>query len=718
MSDKTTSTKAAAMPGKTDGKTWSERYSIASSNQSAMFQKFADWYDLMYAHMNTSKYALWRSKVFLPIVPSKAWSMIAKLQALSPGFEVGLYGDALNDDKLQENANKMQWILERDWDNPCFDEPMADKEFSSLVDAVVAGTGIAKVPRTYESHTRYQHVADPEDDESYDMTKDERIDSFRGYNDLIPHDIFATFIAPGSKTLQKAPWIILEDFTTYQELVDTNKSLNPDGKDQDKYHNLDKVKDLKATNDPNAQYKKSRERLTTSEDDITTDTTLAQFRRYECYEKSTGDIYTFVAGQTSSGDTDEWIEIECRKNPFWHGKYPLVMFYVKKRPHSIWGQGVFEDTERLQSAFNDTFNHYMDQLNMTDGMITRKSNDAKFSYIVEPGGEILYENDKPDQFKFPEPSEALFTMALNFIEAQVEDATISSYAQGTPNSATDKTTGTATGIQALQTAAGDKIGAFKQNFATTLRQVGSMWLSNNQQFTDEDTVVMGTEKGKRKAVTVKPKDLQGRMSLRINEASMEPETKEQRVAKFLAYLQQLQALQAASLQQAQSTKWATKPIYVDYVSLVQDLSDKMGEANFDKILLDNAEVEKAMQASETPMVLPNERINITPADLKPSEMMQLLQRNGIQPDPSRQQDAPVTTNQAANTPPATEEPPAPQITPDHLLAANAQDHSHALETAKLALEVRKQLAGEAQAAATAQAQPQEEPQPVGATSGR
>jgi hypothetical protein len=96
---------------KTDAKAWAKRFSIAQDSQASMFRKFAYWYDLQYAHMNTSQYALWRSKVFIPVVPAKAWSMIAKLQSLQPGFEVGLYGDALNDPVAQDAMSKAQVLL-------------------------------------------------------------------------------------------------------------------------------------------------------------------------------------------------------------------------------------------------------------------------------------------------------------------------------------------------------------------------------------------------------------------------------------------------------------------------------------------------------------------------------------------------------------------------------------------------------------------------------
>lgn len=658
---------------------WKTRYTKAQAGQERMFSKFSDYYDTMYAHVNTDAYALWRSKIFIPIIPSKAWAMVAKMQALKPGFEVSLFGEALNDDQAQLRAEKMQWKLEHDWDNPKFDESMPEKLFSPLVDAVVTGTGIAKVPWTFTNDTRYEKYVDEETGE-LDVTQDVKIEAGTGYNDLIPHDIMATYVAPGAKGLQQAAWVILEDYVTYEQLKAEN-----DAAGFEKYANLDKVKDLKGETDRFASEKQSRHIfVNSSEDDVLTDTTVDQFKRLECYEKSTMYLYVYAVGQNKDGNEDEYIELSKRKLPYWHGKYPLVSFYVKRRPFSFWGQGVFEDTERMQSAFNDVLNHYMDSMNLSlDGMIMKQEGE-EYTYIVEPGGEFLYKSQKPEQFKFPEPNPAQFNTIMNFIESQVEEATISRYATGTPNSATDTTAGTASGIQKLTEMAGDKIGFMKQSFGNSLREIGRQWLTNNQQFVDAPITLMGKEKNQPAPITIKPEDLQGEMILRINDASMEPMSKEQELVQFNAFVQQLMQMQQASFAQAQQTRYVTKPLYYDFAALAQDLSQKMGQANFDKLLVDQKEVEEAMQNSQTPMVMPNERIMIAPDDLKNSELAQLLQRSGIQPDESRAADpsgaASAAVNNSQGQPQAA---PAPDPGAQGIAPTDA---------AKLALEAHKSAA--------------------------
>lgn len=571
--------------------------------------------------------------------------MISKLTSLNPGWEVGLYGEYLNDPDAQDRSDKSQWKLEHDWDNPLFDEPMSDKLFSPLVDAVVTGTGVAKLPWCYVERTRYEKNQKDEVG-NIDLTKQEKITQGIGYNELIPHDIMSTYVSPAAKNPYAAEWIILEDWVTYSQMVKENEAAGGNLYDKDA---LAKVKDMKSETDRFARQKQSRDMINNGEDPVTEDETVAQFKRLECYEKSTNYIYTLAVGKGGDGE-ETFVQLKTRRNPYWHGHYPLVFFYTKKRPHSIWGQGIFEDTERLQSAFNDLFNHYMDNLNLSlDGMIMKQEGE-EYNYIVEPGGEFLYQNKEPQQFKFPEPNAAQFNTVMQFIETQIESSTVSDYLAGTPQSPTDKTAGTATGIMRLQEAAGDKLASMKAQFSNSLREVGRQWMSNNQQFLDRPITVMGTQEGRPGPVTVNPEDIQGDLMLRVNDASMEPQSKDQILQQFEDYLAQLNQLQQQSIQQAQLTKWTTSPVYIDYTSLIQDLSQKMGQNNIDKILLDQKDVENAMMQSRSPFILPHERFTFDINELYGSEAAQFLERNGVQPDPQRQAQVPTAATTSADNP--------------------------------------------------------------------
>lgn len=575
---------------------WADRYSIAVKNQEGMFARFAKWFDLMHANVNDDNIALWRSKVFIPVLAGKAWNLIAKFVGLKPGFEVTLRDpepmpeipEEIEDDSqlkeeyykaeneriqaLKDRAEKMQRKLEYDYDNPKLIEPIRDKVLASLIDAVVTGTGIAKVPWSVKTQQRYERIIGP--DGTVDLTKEKVIESKIGNNDLIPVNIFNVFVAPSAANLYDAPWIIIKEFKTVKQL-----------KDQGIYNNLDQLEDARSSADQFAQYKKSRNRLTNDEDPIVSDKTLDQIAIYECYE---GDmIYTYADAGTKGGSNQPWVELRCHKNPYWHGKYPLVKFTVKQRPHDFWGEGLFELTERLQSAINDTFNHYMDNWNLSvDGVWFIDETSNVNDFIIQPGGEITYRGNKPEAAHMPEPNPNSVQIVNQFLEKAIEDATVSSYATGAMNSATDKTQGTATGILRLQQAAGDMISFMKSNFMQSMKQVGEMWLSNNQQYIDQPMTLMDANK----PLQVSPADLQGEMELRIDDASMEPTSKEDQKTSYLAFVAQAMQLQQASIQQAQVA--GTKPLTLNFEELFEDTADKFGIKSVDSLIVTPQEIEE------------------------------------------------------------------------------------------------------------------------------
>lgn len=630
--------KSPAKSGATGSNVWKQRYDLAANHQESMFNAFARYYKLFYAAVSTTDIAPWRSKVFVPLLANKGWEMLANIQSMQPGFEVGLYGDALLEEGAQDRADKAQWKLEHDWDNPEFDESMSDKLFPAVADSLVVGTGIGKSPWRFETKVRYEHPVD--DLGQADITTQDKIETDVGYNDFEAVDVFDLFIAPGAKNLYSSPWVIIRGYATYDDLQGVN-----DNNDKPVYMNLDKVKDLKSTSDRWSEQKRSRNQLIGSDDPVQTDTTVDQFEVFECYEKN-GYICTFAVGNNADGK-GSWIKIREQKNPYWHGKYPLIPFYLKKRPHQFWGQGIFELNETLQAAGNSLVNHTFDGLNLSNNPMIAKQEADEHNYIVEPGGEYEYKNSPPTPFKFPSPDFAGFNVMMGLINQNIEESTISTYATGTPNSATDHTNGTATGIMKLQEAAGTMIAYQKGGFQRALKMLGEQWLSNNQQFMDSPTVVQGMDNNRPGPVTVQPSDLQAPLMLRINPASMEPMSKDEQRAQFQAYLQQMMGIQQAALQQTQMTRGMLKPIYLDFATIAQELSEKFGQFNYDKLIMSNDEVQQleqqaAQQFAQTGInpfaPLPQMRVNVDPSQIPANQENALMGNYGVPPgqQPSQQ----------------------------------------------------------------------------------
>lgn len=569
---------------------WQERYDIAVSNQETMFARFAKWYDLMYATVNDENIALWRSKVFIPILASKVWNLVAKFVNLKPGFEVTVRDPEQAPEDLKALADKISKKLEYDYDNPNLDEPIRDKLLQPLIDAIVTGTGIAKVPWHTKTVERKKRIIGA--DGTVDLTKEEVTKMTYGCNDIVPVNIFNVFVAPASRNLYSAPWIMIKEYKTHAELEKMN-----DESGSEMYKNLDKLADARADSDQFAQYKKSRNRLTNDQDPIVSDKTLDMIPIYECYERDSNKIYTYADAGTKDAQAMPWVEIRQQTNPYWHGKYPLVRFVLKQRPYDFWGEGLFEVTERLQYAVNDVFNHYMDNWNLSvDGLFFIEENSNVDDFIVQPGGQIRYSQTKPESSRIPEPNPNSVNTVTQMIEKSIEDATISSYATGNPNSATDTTQGTATGIMRLQQAAGDIISFLKSNFQQSINTIGDMWLSNNQQYLDRDVTLM--ENGE--ASLVSPGDFGYEMELRIDDASMEPVSKEDQRQVYLQYIQQTMQLQQASAAQAQVA--GTDPLVLDFQELFRQTSDQYGIKTVDKIIITPEQLQEEQEEKQQEMM--------------------------------------------------------------------------------------------------------------------
>lgn len=571
---------------KTTPEVWEERYSQAAGNQAKMFQRFSNWYDSLYAIVGTTS-SPWRSKIYVPILARQTWSLVSKFLNLKPGFEVRVQSqNTFGDEDLEAKAEKAQRKLEYDYNNPYLDESMRDKLFAPLLDATVTGTGIAKVCWKVEKKDRYERIIGK--DGTVDLTKEKKTTKVVSYNDLEPVNIFNVYVSPSATNLYDAPWIIIKEFKSLSELKKVNESQGVEI-----YKNLDKLDGTASYDDDDNALNQSRNRLVNQTDKI--DKTVKMVKLFECYEGDT--ICTYA--ESGESDTEQgWLLIREQKNPYWHGKYPLVRFCVKNKPYQFWGEGMFETTYRLQAAYNDVFNHYMDQWNLAENSMLIVPERANVNdYVVEPGGVITFRGDQaPQQFKHSEPNPNSLQAILQLMDQAVEGVTISNYASGIANSASDKTKGTATGILKLQEAAGDLVAFMRTNFQQSITQIGRMWLSNNQQYMQEPVTIMVSNRGKKEPVEVSPADMQGDMDLVVDEASMEPMTKEEQRNNYIAFTGQLVQMKQVADMQAQTL--GTQPLALNFAELSEDLAENFGMKDFQKALISEEDLQMAQQQAQ------------------------------------------------------------------------------------------------------------------------
>lgn len=579
-------------------KKWQGRFEIAKTYQLPLFQKWAKWYDDMYAHVSNQQMAPWRSKVYMPIISSKVWDLISRFIQYRPGWDVtirtlpvstlskeafDLYMDDMN-----KKLEKVKMKLDYDYDNPLMEDPIQDELLGVMLDACVTGQGIGRAPYLTRT-TAYKSYAKKDTGVDFGNVK---VDTAReGYNAFTGVNIFRFFLKPGAKSLQKSPWCVIADQVPLFELQNDPKI------DQTK---LKGVKAGAITNEF-AQYEASRNRLITTQDANAADTTTQMVNTYECWDKEFNE--TIIYAEAGDG----WVELYRGDNVYWHKKFPLVPFYVRRKPYQFWGESIFENSETLQAAINDIFNHYMDSHNMADGMIAIEEGSVVEPYIIEPGGEIRYRGEMPKQFKFPSPDAGGVQTALNIINGAIENATISQYASGVPNSSTDQTQGTATGVTRMMEAAAEKVGFMRANFRRSWREVGQMWLSNSQQFMTTDVVHTHKVKGSDVNEVIRPEDLLGIFGVKIDDGSFEPISKDQKRQDFVMFKDYLLQIQAASEKQAERTQDPAQALNLDFNQLLLRGSEHFGEASVNFIVPEGTIVPQAPSAPAevTPEDMPN-----------------------------------------------------------------------------------------------------------------
>jgi hypothetical protein len=555
-----------------EARKWSQRYDIAKTYQTPMFQKWGKWYDDMYAHVNNPITAPWRSKVYMPIIASKVWDLISRFIQYRPGWEVSVRTLPVNTlskeqfdlymDVMNQRVEKIRMKLDYDYDNPLMEEPIQDEMLGVMLDAAVTGQGVGRVPYCQKT-SEYNEFVNEGDSVNFGQKK--TTTATEGYNDFKAVNIFNFFIMPGAKGLQKSPWIIIKDQVPLYTLQ------------KDPKYDKEALKAIKvgAITNEFAQYEASRNRLVNANDPVSLDTTTQMVEIYECEDKSTNEQVTYALGNGEIGTN--WVEIYRGNNIYWHKKYPLVPFYIRRKPYQFWGESLFENSETLQSAVNDIFNHFMDNWNMGDGMIAIEEGSVVEPYIIEPGGEIRYRGEQPKQFKFPQPDAAGMAQAMNLVNGSIENATISQYASGIPNSNTDSTQGTATGVTRLMEAAAEKVGFMRSNFRRSWREVGQMWQSNTQQFMRTDVVYERKANGASKYDIIRPIDMIGIFGIKVDDGSFEPVSKDEQRKNFLEYVANLQSWQESSVAQAERTGDYTDALRVDWNEVSQRGSEKYGE---------------------------------------------------------------------------------------------------------------------------------------------
>lgn len=523
---------------------WQKRFVRCESNQEQLFKKTSKFYDIMYAVQNTDNIAPWRAKIYVPILASKAWDLVARLSGVLPYFRTKIAnelifnaetGDIEVPKDVIERQNRIDAKLQQDY-TFSKGQPMKLKVSDTMLDAVVAGTGFGKASWEFGEKKTYNREY-TEDGYVKDMGKEKVRTVKEGRNDFEPVNFFNVFIGDNATAYHKAKYVIVRYFKSIDDL-----KANP---------NLSNIDKLSKTADRGTfdQYNQARNRVVNENRTDENDETVPTATIFEVYERKADTVIcgTYGIGKSKNG----WVELEEPYMKYWHGEYPVQPFYIRRKTYSPWGESLFENNASLQYATNDLFNHYLDNWNLSiDSMLMYEDGTLTSDFIIEPGGEITYTGEKPDAFKFPEPNPAQLSMIKNVIDGAVEQATVPQYLSGVPNSSIDKTAGTAKGITSISEAANEKIGYMRDNFKQSMVMVGRIWLSNLQQFQDKAEEVRTVDKGEEKVNIVLPVDYDGEIELTIDDDSLVPMSKDEKRLALQDLTAQATMIQKAAIEQA------------------------------------------------------------------------------------------------------------------------------------------------------------------------
>jgi hypothetical protein len=638
----------------TEAEKWQRRFKISENAQQPLFSKVEKYYDILYAVFNSSNMAPWRSKVYVPTLASKAWDLISRLSSIQPVYTVSIdneleqdpeSGELKNSEGVDDRIDKIQNKLEEDFENAP-GEPMKLKLFNTLVDAVVAGTGYAEVSWCVEKKQTKARPVDENNmtDLSQEIVKEQEL----GYNEFRPLNFFNVFNQPDATDFYDG-YTIVRKYTTKQKAKDSG--LYEDGL-------IDNLTVSKPSNNNFSVYNQSRNRILNNRDE--NDETVDTICLYECFEYD--GTMAGVFGEGSKTGTDKnangWIDVGRKQTEqYWHGMKPLVPFYIRKRSYSAFGESLFENNARLNSAVNDLFNHYLDNWNLSiDSMLIYEDNSLQNDFVVEPGGEIIYSGNEPKQFKFPEPDPQQLSVVMGVLNQAIEAATVPQYLSGVPDSALDKTQGTATGVKNITEAATEKVGFMKDNYKQSMKLVGKMQLSNLQQFMDTPAQISSIKKGKKIPQVLMPGDLQGEMNVDIDDDSMTPVTKEQKRQTYIDLIGQLAGLQKIGMEQYQLFKDPSDVPRYDLVEMAEDLATQFAVKDSSKYFKTAAPQQPEGQAGPSEKII--ESINFK--DLPNDSKQNMLQQAGLPPSDELNAQAQTTQANAASAMHQSMDAPQPQ----------------------------------------------------------
>jgi DNA-binding transcriptional regulator WhiA len=86
---------------------WKQRFENRQQKLQKMHEDAQKYYDIMYAVQNTTKISPWKSKVYVPVLASKAWDLISRMSDVVPLFNVNIKNELVEDTEQDEAGEEV-----------------------------------------------------------------------------------------------------------------------------------------------------------------------------------------------------------------------------------------------------------------------------------------------------------------------------------------------------------------------------------------------------------------------------------------------------------------------------------------------------------------------------------------------------------------------------------------------------------------------------------
>lgn len=437
-----------------------DKYDYSHQELSPRFRKFNDWEDLYLGYLNNADNP-WKSAVFDPESFEKVERMASHLFATRPrGRYLPREGSDTKGVRIADELLKYQWDKTG--------QQMHRKFMRMGKNIGIFGTAFGVL------HWRYERQERKYWDKKEGKMKTKRVcvwdDPY--FQDLYIYDCFPD---PTAISVEDMQWFIHNDYTTLEELRNTNFEI--DG--QKKYKNLNLLEEkLNKRRDNSASVDSYR----TNADQIYGVSTQEKedrilVRRYYARDK----WVTWCP--------DYKVLIENRPNPYWHGELPVHVLTDHDYTNQLYGIGEIEPIEKLQRGLNSVLNQRLDNVRLIMQPVVKTNAASKYSHewMWAPGRKWRMDKlDDVDIFSLPDVTGQTFMQTANYFKDAMRNALGH---QDFSSRAGETGDPTAAQVRAETSEQNVRTRAKEFNVDAMIQRLCTQWIELDQQFLTAERII-------------------------------------------------------------------------------------------------------------------------------------------------------------------------------------------------------------------------------------